>query len=396
MIGCTSRRQFLIGGLKVSAAAPLVAGLGRATRFAGRGGGRALVVLQLTGGNDGLNTVVPHEQDDYYRLRPTLGLARGSLHALDEHHGLHPGLAGLGELFADGRVATLHGVGLPAPDRSHFRSMEVWHTAAPEGPPQDVGWLGKLADQIAAREPTAMAALHVGAEDLPLALRGRRAFPPTVEDPNGFRLQEGSERWAASRSALLEGQAGGELAFLRAAAETTYRAAERMSALSERAAPIEYPEHELARRLRLIARLITGEFGTRVFHVQLGGFDTHARQAPLHAALLQQLSTALAAFQADLRHHDAEDRVTTLVFSEFGRRAAENGSRGTDHGAGAPVFLVGGRVRGGMHGAPPDLGRLVDGDVPATTDFRALYASLERDWMGLDPSTAIEPLALFA
>ena len=391
----TTRRQFLIGGLRVTAAVPVLGALGAAR--AGSGGERALVVLQLTGGNDGLNTVVPHRQDDYFRMRPTLGLKPGALHALDDDHGLHPGLAGLGQLFAEGRVAVVHGVGYPDQDRSHFRSMEIWHTADPDHPPAGVGWMGRLADQIAASDPTGMAALHVGAGDLPLAMRGRDAFPPTVTDPGGFRLHEKSEAIARARGDLLAPRGGPpELAFLREAARTTYDAAGRMAAMAERETPVDYPGHDLAARLRLVARLVTGGFGTRLFHVQLAGFDTHARQGPVHASRMQQLSGALAAFQADLRHHGAGDRVVTLVFSEFGRRAAENGSRGTDHGAGAPVFLVGGRVRGGLHGTPPDLGGLVSGDVPATTDFRSIYTALEHDWMGLEPSTAIAALSVVA
>ena len=146
--------------------------------------------------------------------------------------------------------------------------------------------------------------------------------------------------------------------------------------------------------MQLVARLIIGGFGTRVFQLELGGFDTHARQGPVHAALLQQLSNAMAAFQEDLRQHGAEDRVLTFVFSEFGRRVAENGSKGTDHGAGAPVLLVGPRVSAGMHGTPPDLGSLERGDVPFTSDFRAIYTALERGWMQLEPSTSVAGLAV--
>ena len=201
--------------------------------------------------------------------------------------------------------------------------------------------------------------------------------------------------FARGRAALLRREpTSGDLAFLREAARTTYRAAERMSDLAGGAPARDYPGHDLGRRLRLVARLITGGFGTRIFQVALGGFDTHSAQRGTHAGLLSQLATALFAFQRDLEHHGAHERVATLVFSEFGRRVQENGSRGTDHGAGAPVFLVGGSVRGGLHGAPPDLARLEQGDVPYSTDFRSIYACLERDWMGLAPSTQHASLAL--
>jgi uncharacterized protein (DUF1501 family) len=387
----TTRREFLVSGLWVGAAAPLFA-FPPARRRASEGE-RVLVVVQLTGGNDGLNTLIPHRQDAYYRLRPTLAIARGELHALDDDHGLHPSMRGLAELHAEGQLTCVHGVGTPNADRSHFRSMEMWHTADPENPPGDTGWLGRLGDQLARSDPSRLVAVHVGDEDLPLAMWGRDFRAPTVRDPKGFRLEHDDIAFAAGRDALLARADGaGSLAFLRDAARNAYDAATRMEALAERSSPVEYPGTGLARRLQLVARLVAGGFGTRIFQVTLGGFDTHSRQAPVHAPLLAELSGALTAFHRDLEHHGWSDRVATLVFSEFGRRATENASRGTDHGAGAPAFVVGGGLRGGMHGGAPDLESLVDGDVPTTTDFRRLYSALERDWMGLEASTGVKPL----
>lgn len=391
----STRRSFLAAGLHLGVAAPVLANLGwpgaRGARPAD--GARALVVLQLTGGNDGLNTLVPHRQDAYYRLRPSLGQARASLLALDDDHGLHPALMPLREAAEAGRLAAVHGVGYPHPDRSHFRSMEIWHTADPEHPPGETGWLGRMADQLAAQDPGTLAALCIGNGDLPLALRARDTFAPSVVDPDAFRLSESSRPIARERARLLELDGGSdELAFLRRAAATSYEAARRVSELAEGDASVDYPGTALGRKLRLIARLLAGGFDARLFHLELGGFDTHARQARLHAGLLGQLGDALAAFDADLTLHGLADSVTTLVFSEFGRRAEENGSKGTDHGAGAPVLLVGGRVKGGTHGTPPDLERLEDGDVPATSDLRALYATLEADWMGLEPSSRVRRL----
>lgn len=389
-----TRRRFVIGGMQVTAALPMLSLLGRATPRAG--GERVLVVVQLTGGNDALNMVVPHRQDAYFKLRPTLGLARGSLHRLDDDHGLHPSMGGVGGLFADGRAALVHGVGYAHPDRSHFRAMEIWHSGEPDQPLGELGWLGKLADQLAERDPSSLIALHVGDGDLPFALRGKRFFAPSVDDANEFRVRDVSAAAASARAKLLDERNGSsELTFLRDAARTTYRTAERMAQIAARRSNADYPGSDLARRLQLLARLINADFGTRLFHVELGGFDTHSRQAPIHAALLAQLSTALAAFYADLASSQSDTRVLTLVFSEFGRRAAENGSKGTDHGAAAPVLLLGGTVRAGLHGTPPNLSQLVDGDVPFTTDFRAIYAAVERDWMKLRRSSAIEPLALF-
>ena len=388
----STRRQLLVAGLGTAALAPVASWFPGVTRR--RRGERVLVVVQLSGGNDGLNTVVPHRQDEYFRGRPTLGLKRSKLHALDDDHGLHPEMGGLARLYGEGNVAVVQGVGYPHPNRSHFRSMEIWHTADPVAPPNGLGWMGRLADQLVARSPGSLPAIHVGAGVLPLALAGRRFFPPSVKDLSGFQLQ-GPAALAGPREALLEaGPAEGELAFLREVARTTYRAAERVERAAAGADRVDYPGSALAARLRTVARLVAGGFGARVFHVELGGFDTHARQAAVHAALLGQLSAALTAFQEDLRANDVDDEVVTLVFSEFGRRAAENGSSGTDHGAAAPVFLVGAPVRGGMHGRAPDLTRLVEGDVPHSTDFRSLYTTLERDWMGLEPSSAFPSLEL--
>jgi len=398
-----SRRELIVDGLRVTAVLPLLVHLRRPGAAAGRSrerGERVLVVLQLTGGNDGLNTLVPHRQDDYYRSRPTLALERSHLHALDDDHGLHPALPELAALHHAGALATIHGVGYPDPDRSHFRSMEVWNTAIlpaeSSSRSRGVGWMGRLADQIAARDEGALPAIHVGEGDLPLAMRGERVFAPSVADAKAFRLHPASEEIARGRKRLLGLTGGGEdLAFLRRAARTSYDAAARIQALAAVDSPIPWPQTALARSLRLVARLVTGGFGARLFYVELGGFDTHVRQRNTHAELLGVLDGALGAFQRDLSHHGVAGDVTTLAFSEFGRRVAENGSAGTDHGAGAPAFLVGEAVAPGLHGSPPDLRHQADGDVPYTTDFRRVYTALERDWMGLEPSTDLPSLGLF-
>jgi len=271
--------------------------------------------------------------------------------------------------------------------------MEIWHTADPVNPTGEVGWLGRLADQLA--QPGALPALHVGTGDLPLALYARRAFAPTVRDEAGFRLR-GTESFARERSRMLALDREGDAAFLAGAARASYDAARRMAEAADRGTSVDYPGYELARRLRLVARLVSGGFGSRIFHVELGGFDTHARQGPAHADLLRELALSLNAFQRDLEASGSADDVVTLVFSEFGRRARENGSRGTDHGAGAPAFLVGSGVRGGLYGTPPDLARLEEGDVPFTTDFRSIYRTLEERWLGLEPSSTLPGLDVLA
>lgn len=383
-----SRRSFLVDGVRLTAigsalASSPVAALTRTSRS--RASDRVLVVVQLSGGNDGLNTVVPHGQDEYFRARPTIGLKPDSLHVLDDETALHPNLGEVAELYREGRLAIVHGVGHPAADRSHFRSLEIWHTAEPFAPAGRVGWLGNMADQILAREPGSLPALSVGGRSTVLSMRGANAVPPTVPDDRGFRLSHTSRQIAKERDAIAAARTpdGSDLAFLRAAARTSYDAAERMSAITRDDGAGGYPDHPFGRELRLVGQLIRGGFGTRIFHVSLSGFDTHASQRPVHDALMQRLSQALSAFQRDLEDGGVAERVSTLVFSEFGRRVHENGSRGTDHGRGNPVLLMGGAVRAGQHGTRPDLEKLVEGDIPSTTDFRGIYRQLEEDWMGL-------------
>ncbi|MEM9801383.1 MAG: DUF1501 domain-containing protein [Planctomycetota bacterium] len=384
-----SRRSFLVGGVRLTAIGAL-APMAVAAPIARRAEvDRILVVLQLSGGNDGLNTVVPHGQDAYYRARPTLAQDAGSIHRIDEHVGLHSALGGLSELYAEGSVALVHGVGHPAADRSHFRSMEIWHTAEPFAPAGRVGWLGHLADQLSAREAGSLPALSVGGSGSLLSMRGATAVPPAVPSGDGFRLAEAPAAVARERAKLVQARGDdGDLAFLRAAARSAYDAADRMGAITRESSSVEYPDHALARELRLVSQLVRGGFGTRIFHLELGGFDTHASQSAVHADLLGRLDGALTAFQRDLEASGDADRVVTLVFSEFGRRVQENGSRGTDHGRGNPMLVVGSSARGGQHGQRPDLGALVEGDVAATTDFRGIYRQLERDWMGLEPLSA--------
>lgn len=387
-----SRRSFLLNGIRVSALSVVPSEWIANRPTPGSRRPRALVVVQLTGGNDGLNTVVPYEQDAYYRQRPTLALGRDELHELGGGLGFHPGLQGLAQLWSDGRVALVHGVASPLPDRSHFRSLEVWHTAEPFAPAGRVGWLGRLADQI--EHAHGMPALALGEGELPLSMRGRRTVAPTVREADGFRLAELDAPYEAARLALLGNERHGDRAFLADAARSTYAAVQRMAELEAEPSLVEYPGHALARELGLAARLIDGGFGARIFHLQLDGFDTHARQASAHRGLLGRLSSALLAFQRDLEARAIADDVLTLVFSEFGRRVRENGSMGTDHGLGAPLFVIGTRVRAGHHGSAPDLQRLVDGDVAGTTDFRAVYSALEADWMELEPGTSVPPLGI--
>jgi uncharacterized protein (DUF1501 family) len=399
----TTRRNFLsqvagAGIVSLGAFPPeFLCRAARAAEDQGRGpGGRVLVLVELAGGNDGLNTVVPHGDDAYYRARPGIGIPRESVLKIDEYHGLHPQLAGLKELYDYGALAIVQGVGYPNPDRSHFQSMDIWHSARPTGSGNDGGWLGRALDRAAARDAAGTPALALGVERLPLALTASKVNVPAVADLSSYRLQFGQvPAWLAAdrKQALLEltrgdGHAGGpmgsDLDYIRQTARTAYTSAERVQEVAGSYRPaVNYPANRLGEQLKLIAQLIAGELETYIFFVSLGGFDTHSQQAGAHQALLEELGSALGAFYGDLRGHGLAERVVVATFSEFGRRVKENGSLGTDHGAASQMFVVT-PDRGGMYGQHPSLSDLDDGDLKFHSDFRSVYATLLEKWLGLE------------
>ena len=396
------RRSFL----QAAAMAPLpftVVGTGH---WVPRGEQRMLLVLELEGGNDGLNTVIPIGDPQYPKLRPRLSEVRRGAHELDGGIALHRVLRRLHTRLQDGGGAVVHGVGYRNPDRSHFRSRDIWHTADPQHQQVRVdttGWLGRAADRLAS--DIDVPAASIGSLEVPLLLRGRKVQVPCLQRVEDFTLQVATRGGKANQRRALQKVIGGQpnagalLGYIaRTASAAAEQADELRQALQRYAPKTEYPESALGRELGLAARMAVAGFGTRLFHLGFGGFDTHAQQLPTHQGLLAQLDAALDAFLDDLEGHGLLDRTVVLVHSEFGRRAAENQSQGTDHGAAAPLFVLGGGVRPGQHGVAPDLGALVDGDVPVTTDFRAVYADLLQ-WLRMDPGPvigdAVQPLGLW-
>ncbi|MEW4567649.1 DUF1501 domain-containing protein [Tautonia sp. JC769] len=369
---------------------------------------RILVVVQLVGGNDGLNTVVPHGIDGYPRNRRRLRLPTGQLHRITDAIGLHPSMGQMAKLLEDGCLSIVQGVGYPNPDRSHFRSMEIWETARTDSRPEalETGWLGRVLDAHPPDPGADSPALHVGAGRLPLAMRSRRVEVPSLEQIDQFRLQApGSSAERASTRSSLADVAGVDrgddplLGFLRRSTLAAYESSARLEEVaSGQGGNSDYPNFPLARRLEQIARIIKAEFGTRIYYTRQDGYDTHANQLASHAALLNELADSLAAFRDDLARDGQADRVAVLVFSEFGRRVAENASNGTDHGAAAPVFVVGPVAQAGLIGEHPSLDDLDEGDLKHQTDFRSLYASMLDDWLGVPSAPVIgsgfEPLPL--
>lgn len=392
----TSRREFF----RAAASAPLLAAAGSLPGFlcrtarvaAGEGisvaaDERILVVVQLTGGNDGLNTVVPYRDDRYHKARPTLRIAPERALRLDDDLGLNPEMTGFKQLFDDGLLAVINNVGYPNPDRSHFRSMDIWHSAllAPEGAPD--GWLGRVVDRtkLSSDAPTA---LHVDDDTLPLALKTQRIAVPSVRDIAAFKLHGDSDALLNAISAERSESAAAardDLLFVQRTAIASCRNAQRLACVvaGDENRTI-YSNYRLASHLRQIAQLIGADFGPRIYYTSLTGFDTHARQVLAHGPLLRELSDSVASFYRDLKQRGLAERVLLLTFSEFGRRVAENGSQGTDHGAGAPLFLAGPACQPGVHGGAPDLGNLLEGDVRHAFDFRSVYAEVLDRWLRVD------------
>jgi uncharacterized protein (DUF1501 family) len=344
-----------------------------------------------------LNTVIPFKDERYRRARPSLAQPATSVLRVTDEIGLHPSLRGFSTLLEANRLAILQGVGYPNPNRSHFESMDIWHTARTDLADRSTGWLGRATDAdkaggAASSDPPAM---HVGAEVQPLALMGRDVVAPSLRSLEQFRLSRQiakGERAAIQQfSDAPRSGASDLLQYVTARTTDALQLSQRMeSADSPYRTMVKYPSLPLAEKLKQIAQLIDAGLKTRVYYVALDGFDTHSEQADAHSGLLSQLGGSLAAFTEDLEQHGHLDRVTTLVFSEFGRRVQENSSRGTDHGAAAPVFLIGNQVQPGLVGRHPDLDDLDDGDLKFHTDFRGIYAALLANWLGWKAGDALD------
>jgi uncharacterized protein (DUF1501 family) len=446
-----NRRRFLQHTLKGSSliafgsmVPSFVAG---AAQSAKAGKDRILVVLEMTGGNDGLNTVIPYGDDLYHKARPTLRYRKEEVVRIDDHLGLNAGLRNFQEMLSNKQLAIVQGVGYPNPNRSHFESMDVWQSADPRGKLSS-GWLGRGMGSVKVREGE-IVGIHVGPEKLPLAMQGSATGTPTIDPEKPYELildgkafdlrnlemrgvdipapeirkdegeedkpdpkaQKEAEKHRAERMKLIKEVTGHAsdakndlLRFVRRSSLQTYTAVDRLRKLMSKDAedlPVEEdgrplaaaPRFEnqergnnLASQLGLIARIIRAGFGTRIFYVALNGFDTHANQRREHEILLRQMGQAVAGFFRQLESSGDSDRVVLMTFSEFGRRVQENGSKGTDHGAGSCLFVAGPKVKGGLVGKPPSLARehLDAGDLKYQIDFRQVYATLLDRWLECD------------
>jgi len=404
-----SRRDFLRVGsamLSTSVSAPLFLRLtARAASATQPANDNVLVVLQLTGGNDGLNTVVPFTDENYRRLRPTLHLADSKLHKLDDRVGFHPSLNGWKQLFDKGQAAVIQSVGYPNPNRSHFESMAIWHTAPDDGQlrhsrpslPQG-GWLARAIDQraTAAEQASTIQALRVGEGQIPDALLGCRVEIPSLADVVELQHSPGvlnRDQRDSQVVAWKESANDSTNPLLQAAAESslavhaTTKQIEKMGGAAK--SKSSYPDSKLGQQLKLISQLLRAGFSSSIYYTEINGFDTHSGQLNGHSNRLAQVGAAVRAFVDDVGGSLRSRPVLVLVFSEFGRRVAENASGGTDHGTAAPVFLFGPRVHAGIHGPYPDLVNLVDDDPIFAIDFRRVYATVLENWLGLSSKAVL-------
>ena len=347
---------------------------------------RVLVLVNLQGGNDGLNCVVPHGDPAYYRLRPSLAVPQNDVLAIDAHLGLNPTMRSMKALHDRGMVAIVQGVGYPKPDHSHFRSTEIWQTAVPDRY-EHAGWLGRYLDEAKLPKRNLFNGVAL-AQVLPEALVATKADVPAVAQLSGYGLV--SDRNAVARRTYGELVRDNRFPFqspyLAHVAEIEDHAQRGSEELPKLVAGYKtdasYPATPLGRSLALAAQIVGSNIGTRVLYVQHGSFDTHVNQKATQDRLLGELSDALGAFYQDLAAHGNDKRVLTMTFSEFGRRIAQNANSGTDHGEASPLFLVGGGVKGGVYGALPDLGHTNMGNLRFTTDFRQVYATVLERWLG--------------
>ena len=372
--------------------------------------GTILVVLQMAGGNDGLNMVVPYADDIYYRSRPKLGLPADKVLKLNSYAGLNGKLTGLKALFDEGHLSVVQGIGYPNPNRSHFRSTEIWQTASDADRNESEGWLGRYFDNCCAgADPTVGVAIG---EEMPQAFAAKTPTGITFSQPEQFRWRPSEKvegRMSAEESFFrqLNGSGGGEetlltaseggsigaipgksktdlstIDFLQRTALDAQLSSDKILAIARKyESNVPYPQGRLAASLSMIARMIAGGLPTRVYYVSQGGFDTHAGQVNAHERLMGELNDALSAFATDLKQQGNFDRVLLITFSEFGRRLVENANGGTDHGAAAPMFIVGGAVKPGLFGKYPSLSDLDYGDLKFNTDFRSVYGTLLDQWL---------------
>lgn len=368
---------------------------------------RILVIVQLTGGNDGLNTVVPYADDVYARTRTTLRLPTKDLHRIDSYLGLHPRMSAFHRLYKEGHLSILQGVGVSNPSGDHEVAMRMWHSADPDNLNCQTGWIGRTADHFRPGNETQVVAAFVGPIAAPFALTAQNTFLPSVRTPDDLTIHglSGHSGTLTVPKDLQADKGNPLLDFVRNSISDAHENSRCIGTAGRAGNPFPYPSFGLAENLRTIAQLIRADIGIRIFFAELGGggiggFDNHANQLGNHCSLLHHLSESIAAFVEDLNRDGCLNRTLLMTFSEFGRTVTENGRHGTNHGNGAPMFLAGGKLKGGLVGRHPSLTDLENDALKFHTDFRQVYATVLDRWLGYESKVILgrqfDPLDIFA
>ena len=389
---------------------------GKSTQIATGADSTIFVILQMAGGNDGINTVVPHGNDHYYKARPKIAIKGADVLKINDEVGLNPALTGFKDLYDAGQLSIIQGVGYPNPNRSHFRSTEIWQTASDSEKFEKYGWLGKYFDNTCAGcDPTV--AVNVGRQ-MPQAFNAKNPKGVAVDNPQNYRfistngedskmvessfrdmndqeMDAGHVENSGGSIGAISGPGvhvkGSALDFLERTALDAQMSSDQIRAISARAEnKATYPASQLGNSLKLVAKLIGGGLPTRIFYVSQGGYDTHTNQVPAQARLLKDLGDSVKSFCDDMKAQGNMQRVLVMTFSEFGRRVSDNANNGTDHGAAAPMFMIGDKVKAGLLGQYPSLAPadLYQGDVKYNVDFRCVYAAVLENWL----KTKSEPI----
>lgn len=348
-------------------------------------GNKVLVIVQLSGGNDGLNTIIPYRNDIYYRSRPALGIKKDAALSLTDDLGIHPSLEGFKALYDEGSLGILNNVGYPNPDRSHFRSMDIWHSASQSGEYWTDGWIGRYLDAQCNGCDKPTQALEID-DTLSLALKGGHAKGLALTDPGRLSNTSNDKYFKELlRQHTHEDEHHNVEYLYKTMGETISSAAYIQQQFKTYQSKESYPATELGRNMRTIANLIMSDINTKVYYVSHGSFDTHVNQQDQQARLFKQLSEAITVFTGDLKKNNRFQDVVVMTFSEFGRRVSQNASGGTDHGTANNMFLVGGGLKQqGMLNDGPDLMNLKEGDLQYKVDFKSVYATLLNQWLGAD------------
>ena len=360
------------------------------------GRNKSMVFVQLTGGNDALNTIIPYNDGHYFDYRPAVKFERDNVLKLDDNLALNPNMTAIKALWDEGKVAIINGIGYPNPNRSHFRSMDIWHTAEPTKVATE-GWLGQLVRELDPDGENVLTAVNFG-RGLPRALSAQGVPVASVGDLATYGLypdirDEAVRNHTLNMFSQMYGGAGNSAVkeFIQQTGRGVMQGADTLATAPRNySSDVEYADTSIAKSLRDAAQVMFADIGTRIYYTGQGSYDTHAGEVPVHAKLVSELSNAVGDFWDDVEEHGYDKDTAVVMFSEFGRRIKDNGS-GTDHGSGGVAFVIGGSVKGGLYGDFPSLKpeRQLEGDMRFNNDFRGTYTTLLEDWMGVDANPIV-------